>query len=1101
MLAMADHGERGDVDRAAAALYDSATHRLDPWAVALGWRRLDERNDAARVLGLYGFVDRPFRGEPGLGDRGLVLAPSPDQVKTAAIVRDRAAAQHLPGRADPQRWDMPLDSERIRTSLRLARAVREGAHPAEAWGREYERLLPDDSVVRAFREAYPAHAADSRRRTCDGLKVGAAIAADSIEADTGFAPDDETQRRFELLASATADLADLLVLEAVHDTVTGGTSQTATALDAAAGLASPPDFRFPMTPAGGTSLRTTVTVAISDIVPDDEPDPARGPAHADPAVARHLNEELGDPAGAGWTWSAEGGGTTTLADLGLEVADLVGVDDVTLSAAAATRLGLADAAGVTPPPRLADARRLINLLADCRPPSDPLAGDAVARLEARLARLLAAAQELAADLVAAADANPESALAGALGSRALRWGLAGPAGAASARMAQHLAGFAPGGDPIADLRALATLGPVGETARRQVPVLAPLAPPETGPEIEPAWRDVFGRVRPSLGSVPATWRWRRHPDETEWTGRPDESGKARASDVVLRPADQVGATVVGILDSWVETIPDREIPVTGAFSFRTPGARAPQAILLAVPTKADEEIDNATVRDVVRQAADLARARSLPPNGLGALGALLPSALLPAAEEGGLQLPGIPSHNVSRGLHVRLEPSPPEGEDLDRALRAEVGDPVWMLARQWQMGEHAGENASSPTEYRLRTSQTPLHPPADREFADPLTLPGEVVLEGASTDVSIGAAPAAGAGPDPWDHTALWHRMQLTAGEEPSAQLSARDHDGGVADWWSLDHGPLDRGEATNPFTPTEVRRRFRGLPGRMRYPGAPEPGWFSLEDPDQTVIGHMPDPSHVASLFFLDVISGHGTDWYLAKLPTPPGHVLTVRDLRVRDSFGDVWKPAEWPAKADGWTTPFHTKDLGAFDLLAGSPPPSRSRATCSSRCCSASTRTPTCSGPSRSASTATTYPRRVRRSPPVRPPAPTTPPPRPRCGTRSPPTHPAPGTPTSPSSPPANPAASARPASASPMTTATRSTPRCPTRPPASSPPTSPSTTSTPPASPPAAPASNAAGSSPAAATASPSSGSNAAASPPAPPPRSWSVTTGVRRSDDLD
>ena len=124
--------------------------------------------------------------------------------------------------------------------------------------------------------------------------------------------------------------------------------------------------------------------------------------------------------------------------------------------------------------------------------------------------------------------------------------------------------------------------------------------------------------------------------------------------------------------------------------------------------------------------------------------------------------------------------------------------------------------------------------------------------------------------------------MQLTAGEEPSAQLSARDHDGGVADWWSLDHGPLDRGEAANPFTPTDVRRRFRGLPGRMRYPGAPEPGWFSLEDPDQTVIGHMPDPSHVASLFFLDVISGHGTDWYLARLPTPPGHVLTVRDLRV---------------------------------------------------------------------------------------------------------------------------------------------------------------------------------------------------------------------------
>ena len=82
----------------------------------------------------------------------------------------------------------------------------------------------------------------------------------TLETDTGFTPDDETARRFVLLAELPADLGDLLVLEAVHDTVTGGAAQAAAALDAAAGLDAPPDLRFPTTPAGGVPLRTTVYV-------------------------------------------------------------------------------------------------------------------------------------------------------------------------------------------------------------------------------------------------------------------------------------------------------------------------------------------------------------------------------------------------------------------------------------------------------------------------------------------------------------------------------------------------------------------------------------------------------------------------------------------------------------------------------------------------------------------------------------------------------------------------------------------------------------------------------------------------------------------------
>lgn len=48
----------------------------------------------------------------------------------------------------------------------------------------------------------------------------------------------------------------------------------------------------------------------------------------------------------------------------------------------------------------------------------------------------------------------------------------------------------------------------------------------------------------------------------------------------------------------------------------------------------------------------------------------------------------------------------PRKKDFDRALRAEVRDPLWLLTRQWQMGEFVGEDAGSPVTAKIawRTS-------------------------------------------------------------------------------------------------------------------------------------------------------------------------------------------------------------------------------------------------------------------------------------------------------------------------------------------------------------------------------------------------------------
>jgi hypothetical protein len=56
-------------------------------------------------------------------------------------------------------------------------------------------------------------------------------------------------------------------------------------------------------------------------------------------------------------------------------------------------------------------------------------------------------------------------------------------------------------------------------------------------------------------------------------------------------------------------------------------------------------------------------------------------------------------------LWNRLEPRP-RSPDLTRPLRAEVRDPLWMLCRQWQLGEYDGADAGMPVRAKLAAEET-----------------------------------------------------------------------------------------------------------------------------------------------------------------------------------------------------------------------------------------------------------------------------------------------------------------------------------------------------------------------------------------------------------
>jgi hypothetical protein len=77
------------------------------------------------------------------------------------------------------------------------------------------------------------------------------------------------------------------------------------------------------------------------------------------------------------------------------------------------------------------------------------------------------------------------------------------------------------------------------------------------------------------------------------------------------------------------------------------------------------------------------------------LAEIMTSAANPGLLQARYRVPTITAYN-------RLEPRP-RSEDFDRSLRAEIRDALWMLTRQWQMGELEAEDCGSAIDARLLT--------------------------------------------------------------------------------------------------------------------------------------------------------------------------------------------------------------------------------------------------------------------------------------------------------------------------------------------------------------------------------------------------------------
>jgi hypothetical protein len=296
----------------------------------------------------------------------------------------------------------------------------------------------------------------------------------------------------------------------------------------------------------------------------------------------------------------------------------------------------------------------------------------------------------------------------------------------------------------------------------------------------------------------------------------------------------------------------------------------------------------------------------------------------------------------------RLVPWRPFGH-LGRGLAAEVADPLWFLGRQWQLGEHQGEDASSPVLVQADISQVPLAPldGVDGGSLDPAVVPGEVLIEAESESwwtigrrIRLGAAaeallPAAELTsalrftelpepyqlfvgsvdglairrsallptnhpvwkdvppppPDHWRPADLNFQARFHAG---AIALTAPDHGGGDVDWFTVD--------ASGPVGPPAERRLFPVIPSRLQFPGAPLPRWWQIEDGHADVGGFPPDRSHFATALLLEASVVDADNWFTFPVPPAPltGAVVTIHGVTVKDSFDEWWILQTPPAAGD---------------------------------------------------------------------------------------------------------------------------------------------------------------------------------------------------------
>lgn len=208
--------------------------------------------------------------------------------------------------------------------------------------------------------------------------------------------------------------------------------------------------------------------------------------------------------------------------------------------------------------------------------------------------------------------------------------------------------------------------------------------------------------------------------------------------------------------------------------------------------------------------------------------------------------------------------------DLEGALEARTKDPLWFLARQWQLGEFEAETGGLPMQVYVTARIYPLERCETGEEVVPIhsDAPLEYFAEKEPED----GTPQ----PPGWQSASLDYDFTLRTERH---RLEVRGYDGRALDWHDV-HFARGSGQGGE-------RQDFNMIPGQLQIRGVPETRFWEIEDRAAYFDAGDGAEPNILSLMLPEFFYTDIKNWYTIPAPMPSGSVREIEQVTAVDSFG----------------------------------------------------------------------------------------------------------------------------------------------------------------------------------------------------------------------